>query len=365
MEFTVNKVEFLQAVQEVQRVTYGKVGLTTLQGILIKAKKDNLVLTGGDKNLCLETQIRADVPEEGGIVVESRLLGDIIKKLPDALIEISTISDKHIKIVCEKNIITLSYQEEDSFPTLPAIKEDIKVSIPQNIIKKMIRGTTFATEQSGLRPVYSGVLFDLRNDKLNMVALDNSRAAICFYLADSRNTISVVIPGRTLNEVAKIYEWEDTDVKITFTSNHILFTIGKTKIISTLLDGDFGRYETFIPHEYTLKVVVRRQSLIDHLERASVIGREGNVSAVVFDIQENSMLITSISQVGEIRGELDIVSEGEPMIIKVNSKYLLEALNVLEDDEVVISFTTNLSVFVLTNRNNVNSKHIIAPIRMN
>jgi DNA polymerase-3 subunit beta len=364
MNFSINKGEFMQAIQEVQRVTYGKVGLTTLQGILIKAEKDSLVLTGGDKNLCVETKVPAEVFEEGSIVVESKLLGDLIKKLPNELIKISTINDIHIKIECDENIVTLVYQEGDNFPVLPSIEEDSRVSLPQEILKNMIKSTIMATDQNSLRPIYSGVLFDFKMDGLNVVALDSSRAAICNYMNENINTVSAVIPARTLGEVGKIIEWEDSEVKITFTANHVLFAIGKTRIISTLLDGDFGKYESFIPKEYTLEIIANKEKLIGHLERASVIGREGNFSAVTFHIQDDNLSITSNSQIGTIRGDLNVISHGMPMVIKFNSKYLIEALNVLEDDEVIIKFTTNQSVFVVTNKNNANLMHIIAPMRM-
>ncbi len=314
MKFSINKSEFMQAIQEVQRVTYGKVGLTTLQGILIKAEKDCLVLTGGDKNLCVETIVPAKVFEEGSIVVESKLLGDLIRKLPNELIVISIINDKHIKIECDENIVTLVYQEGDNFPVLPSIEEDAKVSMPPEILKNMIKGTIMATDQNSLRLIYSGVLFDFRMDRLSVVALDSSRAALCNYMNENINTVSAVIPARTLGEVAKI--------------------------------------------------IVNKEKLIGHIERASVIGREGNFSAVTFDIQDDNLSITSNSQIGTIRGDLNVISHGMPMIIKFNSKYLIEALNVLEDDEVTIKFTTNQSVFVVTNKNNTNLMHIIAPMRM-
>ncbi len=364
MKLTINKDEFFKGIQEAQRVIYLKSGFTALQGILIKAKKDYLLIAGGDKNLYLETEVKADVYEEGSIVVESRLLGDIVRKLPDAPIEISTVGDRNIKIICDKNIINLVYQDEDSFPKMPEIKEDIKVSIPQKAIKRMIKGTTFATDQSGLRPIYSGVLFDLKDNELNMVALDGIRAAICHYLNENKGIISVVIPGRTLNEVAKISEVEDTEVKITFTSNQILFTIGKTRVISTLLDGEFGKYETFIPNEYTLKVAMNKQILIDNLERASIIGREGSFSSVILDMQEDKMYITSSSQIGDIKGEIDVLLQGLPLQVKANSKYILDALNAIEDEEVMLKFTSSLSVFVITERNNENSTYLISPVRM-
>lgn len=364
MKFSINKNDFVQALQEVQRVSYGRVGITTLQGILIKTQYDCLILVGGDKNLCIETKVPAKVNEEGSIVVESKLMGELIKKLPNDLVNVSTINDSTIKIECDENIVTLLYQDPDNFPELPYIEEDKKISISQEVLKNMIKGTIMATDQNSLRPIYSGILFDFKNDSLNLVALDSSRAAIYKYINENIINYSVVIPARTLSEVYKIIEWEESEVKITFTSNHVLFTIGQTKVISTLLDGDYGNYESFIPKDYTLSTIVNKEKLIGHLERASVIGREGNFSAVTIDIKDDVMTICSSSQIGTIKGDLSIKSHGMPILIKFNSKYLIEALNVLEEEEVTIKFTTNQSVFVVSNKNNSNLMHIIAPMRM-
>jgi DNA polymerase III subunit beta len=364
MKFIVNKSEFQQAVQEVQRVTTGRAGITILQGILIQCSSNHIILTGGDKNLCIETRISAKVLETGKILIDSKILGDIVRKLPDSPMEISTISGNTIRLICEKDVINLGCQNTENFPTLPTIKENLEVSVSQEVFKNMVKRTIVAVEQNSIRPVFSGILFDLRTDMLVMVALDNTRAAICRHESNNTNSIRVIIPGRTLIEVTKIIEWEEKDVQISFTSNHILFTVGKTKVISTLLEGDFGNYEAFIPNEYTLEIIVNKERLIGHLERASIIGKESNLCAVVLDILDNTMMVTSNSSFGNITGEVDIISHGMPMRIKCNSKLLIEALNTLEDKEIMMKFTTSQSVLVITNKNNANTLHIIAPVRM-
>ncbi|MBL4935067.1 DNA polymerase III subunit beta [Clostridium sp. YIM B02515] len=364
MKFIINKNEFQQAVQEIQRVSTGRFGVTILQGILIQCSDSHIILTGGDKNLCIETRISAKVLETGKILIDSKLLGDIVRKLPDSQIELSTIDRNTIRLICEKDVINLGCQSTENFPILPTIKENLAVSVSKEAFRSMVKRTIIATDQNGIRPVFSGILFDLKTDMLVMVALDNTRAAICRHESNSANSIRVVIPGRTLIEVTKIVEWEEEDVEISFTSNQILFTIGNTKVISTLLDGDFGNYESFIPNEYTLEIIVNKEKLIGHLERASIIGKESNFCAVILDISDNTMMITSKSSIGDITGEVDIISRGMPMRMKCNSKFLIEALNTLEDEEVMIKFTTSQSVLVITNKNNTNTLHIIAPVRM-
>jgi DNA polymerase-3 subunit beta len=175
-------------------------------------------------------------------------------------------------------------------------------------MKNMIKGTIFASSQDGVKPIFSGVLFDFKDNKLNMVALDGYRAALLHNFIENDAVISAIIPAKTLNEIEKILEWEEGEIEITFTTNHILFTLGKTKIISRLLEGDFGRYESYIPEEYKLKIIVKRKDFINSLERASIISREGNKSLVVLDIHEDNMIITANSQLGTGRSKLNIVS---------------------------------------------------------
>lgn len=178
MKVTVENKIFLEGIKTVQRVSFGNVGITALDGILIKAYKKEIILIGGDKNLCIETRIKADVREEGSIVVDSKIFGDIIRKLPNALVEVNKIDDKYIQILCEKDVANLVYKSEEVFPEIPSIKENIMFSLPQKIMKNMIKGTIFASSQDGIKPIFSGVLFDFKDNKLNMVALDGYRAAL-------------------------------------------------------------------------------------------------------------------------------------------------------------------------------------------
>ncbi|WP_291578577.1 DNA polymerase III subunit beta [Clostridium sp. UBA6640] len=364
MKFTVENKIFLDGIKTVQRVSFGNVGITALDGILIRAYKKEIILIGGDKNLCIETRIKADVREEGSIVVDSKIFGDIIRKLPNALVEINKIDDKYIQILCEKDVANLVYKSEEVFPEIPSIKENIMISLPQKIMKNMIKGTIFASSQDGIKPIFSGVLFDFKDNKLNMVALDGYRAALLHHFIENDAVISAIIPAKTLNEIEKILEWEQGEIEITFTTNHILFTLGKTKIISRLLEGDFGRYESYIPEEYKLKIIVKRKDFINSLERASIISREGNKSLVVLDVHEDNMTITANSQLGTSRSELNIVSNHIPMTIKFNSRYLIDAINTLEEDEIVIEFTNKYSVCVIKNKSSDNYIHIISPVRM-
>ena len=181
---------------------------------------------------------------------------------------------------------------------------------------------------------------------------------------DNDNTLNAVIPGKTLSEVSKILVEEDETVNITFTPNHILFSLEKTKIISRLLEGEFIKYNSIIPEEYNLKITAKRHSLLECIERASLVAKEGNTNLIKFEIEEDNLVITSNSQLGKVREELNIILQGQPLQIAFNSKYLIDVLKIMEEDEIVMQLTSGVSPCIIKNKNNDNCTYLILPVRL-
>ena len=234
MIFTCKKQLILEGISIVQKAITGKSTVPILEGIYINATSEGLTLIGSDMDVSIETKVDADVLEIGSIVIDAKIFGEIIRKLPNSTIKIETIENQLIKITCEKSVFDVVYMNSNEFPALPNINEDLKISVNQNILKNMIKGTSFAIAQDETRPILQGILFEVKNKNLNLVALDGYRLAVRSEFLDSDINIEVVIPGKTLNEVSKILEDVDNMVEITFTNNHILFNLEKTKIISRL-----------------------------------------------------------------------------------------------------------------------------------
>jgi DNA polymerase-3 subunit beta len=261
MKFICEKSKLQEVISTAQKAVTGKSTMTILEGILLIARNDELTLIGSDIDLSVETKIQVNVLEEGSIVVDSKLFGELIKKLPNSEVQVNTIENNSLEILCEKSKAVLKYMNSDEFPMLPKINENMLLTIPQKILKNMIKGTIFATAQDEIRPILTGVKFEIDNGKLNLVALDGLRLALRSEAVENDNTISAVIPGKTLSEVSKILEDSEENVNITFTPNHILFNLGNTKIISRLLEGEFINYKSIIPDEYNLKVTLKRNEL--------------------------------------------------------------------------------------------------------
>lgn len=364
MKFSCDKNSLQNSISIVQKAVTGKSTMPILQGILINVTDGELILSASDKDLSIETKLQADVKEKGSIVVDAKLFGEIIRRLPNDTIQVNTTSDNTIEILCQKSKFNIIHMNADEFPEIPKITENMLFKIPQNVLKNMIKGTIFATAQDETRPILTGVLFEVKDRKINLVAIDGYRLALISEFMDDDNTINAVIPGRTLSEVSKILEDNDKNVNITFTPNHILFTVGETKIISRLLEGEFIKYNSIIPEEFKLKISAKRNDLLNCIERASLLAKEGNTNLIKLQIEDDTMIITSNSQLGMVREEVNIIMQGQPLQIAFNSKYLLDALKIMEEEEISMEFTSSVSPCVIKNKVNDNCIYLVLPVRL-
>ena len=231
-----NKQKLQDGISICQKAITGKSTMPILEGIYINATKEGITLIGSDIDVCIETKVDADVLEEGKVVIDSKIFGEIIRKLPNSDVRIEIIQDDTVQITCEKSVFNVVFMNADEFPSIPKLDIAKELKVPQNILKNMIKSTSFAIAQDETRPILQGILFEVKEKKLNLVALDGYRMAIKTEYLDNDFDIEVVIPGKTLNEVSKILEDVESIVNITFTNNHILFDLGETKIISRLLE---------------------------------------------------------------------------------------------------------------------------------
>jgi DNA polymerase-3 subunit beta len=364
MIFTCEKQKILEGISIVQKAITGKSTMPILEGIYIKTEQSTLTLIGSDMDVSIQTSVNATIIEEGSIVIDAKIFGEIIRKLPNSTIKIETAENQLIRIACEKSIFDVVYMNTNEFPELPEINENLKISVNQNILKNMIKGTSFAIAQDETRPILQGILFEVKNKNLNLVALDGYRLAIRSEFLDTDIDIEVVIPGKTLNEVSKILEDIDDIVDITFTNNHILFNLEKTRIISRLLEGKFINYNSLLPREHKLFVNVNRQDLQNAIERASLMAKDGNTNLIKIDLQQENLIITSNSQLGKVREEISIKLQGEEIQIAFNSKYLLDVLKNIEEDEVIMKMTSSISPCVIEEKDNENSKYLVLPVRL-
>lgn len=364
MKFSCSKNSLMEGIYTVQKAVTGKSALPILQGILLDAENGALKLTATDLDLGIQTNVECNVINEGSVVLDSRLFGEIIRMLPDLDIEIEVDDKNNASIVCGKSMFNLVGQSPEEYPELPSIDENVAYRISQSLFKGMIKQTIFAAAQDETRPILTGVLFEVKSGNLSMVALDGYRMALCRSEADISNDISAVIPAKTLNEVGKILSDTDDELSITFAKNHILFTIANTRVISRLLEGEFINYRQIIPEEYKLRVKVNTRTLLSSIERASLLAKEGKVNLITMDIRDEYMIITSNSQLGNVQEEVPIVLENEGIQIRFNSKYFIDVLKVVDTEEVYLEFSSSVSPCLLKTSEDSDYVYLILPVRL-
>ncbi|MBQ6820440.1 MAG: DNA polymerase III subunit beta [Clostridium sp.] len=364
MKFICEKQKLHEGISIASKAITGKTTMPILEGIYITGKGNSLTLIGSDKDVSIETKVEANILEEGMLVIDAKIFGEIIRKLPNSEVTIETLENDIMQITCEKSTFNLVYMNGEDYPTIPEIDEELSVEVPQNILKSMIRGTSFAIAQDETRPILQGILFEVKNRSLNLVALDGYRLAIRSEFLDNDNNIQVVIPGKTLNEVSRILEDSDEIVKITFTKNQILFNLNNTKVISRLLEGKFVDYISFLPQEHKITIDVKKQQLQNCIERASLMAKDSNTNLIKLDVQEENIIITSNSQLGKVREEVGINLQGDLIQIAFNSRYLLDVLKNIESDDIILEMTSNVSPCVIKCRNTDNAKYLVVPVRL-
>ena len=363
MKFLCKQSLLIEAINTSQKAVTGKSTKPILMGLLIRATQNEITIIGSDIDMSIETKLEAEVHEPGTIVVDSRIFGDIIKKLPSDIVTINTTEGNSIEIICHKSKFDLVHMNSEEFPTLPNINENTIFNIPQIQLKNMIKSTLFAVAIDETRPILTGILFEVKDGLINLVALDGFRLALRTEKLENDNNISAVIPGKALSEISKILNDVTDKSNITFTPNHIMISIGKTKIISRLLEGEFINYASIIPYEYTSMVTVKKEELQDSIERASLMSKEGNNNLINIDILDNMLVITSNSQYGKVREEIDIILEGKNLEIAFNSKYLLDILKVIEEEEITLELSSSVSPCIIKNKNSANCTFLVLPVR--
>ncbi|MGF7060729.1 DNA polymerase III subunit beta [Brassicibacter mesophilus] len=364
MKLRIEQRELSKGINIVQKGISSKTTLPILSGILIEASEGQLKLTGTDLEIGIESSLACDIYEEGSIVVTSKIFGDIIRKLPDMPVDIEVKENNSIHINCGNSKFNIIGQSSLEYPQLPQIDDKDFFNIPKDLLKHMIKQTIFATAQDETRPILTGALLEINSNNAALVALDGYRLAVKNVSINSNEDIKVVIPSKTLNEVSKILDDDDSDVSIMCTSSHVIFNLGKTVITSRLLEGQFLNYKDIIRNEYKSRVKVKTKDIQESIERASLLAREGKNNLVKFEISDDKLVITSNSEIGNVYEEIPIELEGNDIKIAFNSKYILDGIRVIDSEEIVMNLVSNVNPCIIKPAEDNSYTYLILPVRL-
>ena len=338
MKIICSKNDLLNGINICSKAVPGKTTMSILQCILIDARGDYIKLVANDMELGIETKIIGKIEEKGMIALEANFFCNTVRKLPDNDVTITSDVSNHAVIDCEKVHFEFSGKSGEEFSFLPQIEKNKKVEVSQYTLKQIISQTIFSIAENESNPLMGGELFEINGDTLRVVSLDGHRISIRkVNLKNEYEPLKAVVPGKALNEVSKIItDSTEKNVEMYFTSNNILFEFDDTKVVSRLIEGEYFDVDKMITSDYETKVKIKKKNLLDCIDRATLLVKEGDKKPVIFDISDNNMKMMIRSAIGSMNEDVDAEKKGKDIMIGFNPKFMIDALRAIEDDDINI-----------------------------
>lgn len=338
MKIVCNKSDLVKGVNIVSKAVPGKTTMPILECILIDATTDIIKLTANDMELGIQTEIAGEIIDRGMIAIDAKIFSEIVRKLPDNEVSIETDDRLQTTIVCEKAKFDISGKPGNEFAYLPIIEKDDSISISQFTLKEVIRQTIFSIADTESNKLMTGELFEIKDNVLRVASLDGHRISI--RKIELKNPVSdykMVVPGKTLIEISKILSGEaESMVEISYTNNHIVFEFDNTIVVSRLIEGDYFKIDQMLSSDYDTKVRINKKEFLNCIDRATLLIKEGDKKPIIIDIQDEMMELKIKSQIGSMNEEIMISKDGKDLLIGFNPKFLIDALRVIDDEEVTL-----------------------------
>lgn len=345
MKLVFTKSNLNKAVGIVMKAVPTRTTMNILECILIDATTNEIKFTGNDMELGIETIVEGEIIEKGKIAIDAKLFSEIVRKLPDNDITLTTDSNNNALITCEKSKFNIAGKYGDDFSYLPAIIKDKMITLSQFQLKEVINQTIFSIAINDNNKMMTGELFEVNEGTLKVVGLDGHRIAIRNIKLEGRSDdVRVVIPGKTLQEISKILNADaESFVNIYFTNNHVLFEFDQTHVVSRLIEGDYFKISQMLSNDYETKVSINKKEFLDSIDRANLLIREGDKKPIIINILNGLLQVNVNSAIGALNEDIDIDKEGKDIMIGFNPKFLMDALRVIDDENVTMYLVNHKS----------------------
>lgn len=340
MKIICSKSKLIQGVNIVSKAVPAKSTMAILECILIDASENNIKLTANDMELGIETIVEGDIITQGIVAVDAKIFSEIIRKLPDNDIVIETDENYQTTITCEQAKFTISSRSGEEFSYLPELEKRNPLVLSQFTLKEVIRQTIFSIAQADTIKILTGELFEIKGDQMKVISLDKHRISIRkIALKESYENKKVIVPGKTLSDLSKILPGDmEEDVNLFFTPNHIIFEFENTTVVSRLIEGEYYNVDKMLSKDYETKVHMSKRELLDSIDRSTLLIRDSDKKPIVMDVSDSSMELRMNSSLGSMKEEIAIEKEGKDILIGFDTKFVMDALRVIEDETVTMYF---------------------------
>lgn len=338
MKLQFQKSALLNGISIVSKAIPAKTTMSILECILIDADADQIKLTGNDMELGIETRVEGSILERGKIALDAKLFYEIIRKLPDGEAPVIITSDNKFNttIQCESALFNIPGRDGEEFSYLPYIERDQSITLSQFTLKEAIRQTIFSISPNDSNKMMAGELLEVKENILKVVSLDGHRISIRnIALKESYEGHKVIVPGKTLSEISKILSGDnEKEVQIFFSKNHILFEFDDTMVVSRLIDGEYFKIDHMLSSDYETRVKVNKREFMDSIDRSMILIRDSDRKPIILNVEDSNVNLKVRSTIGSMNADVSAYKAGKDIMIAFNPKFLLDALRVIDDEEV-------------------------------
>lgn len=377
MKFTINRNQFINQINNVQSAISSKTTIPILTGMKLVATQQGLIVTGSNVDISVQNLIAQDnedneleIASLGAIVLPARFFNEIIKKLPGEKFTLEIIENNQTLITSGNSEFTLNGLDANNYPHLPEVENNDQLTIAAEILHQLVNETVFSASTQENRPILTGLHLKITGNELLAVATDSHRLAQRKVTINnqSQNNYDIVIPAKSLVELVRSFRDSEQDVKISISENQILFEFSQTLFYSRLLEGNYPATDRLIPQESSTQLEFEAKTLLDSVERASLLahaGRNNVVRLVIENATKKATIYGNSPEVGTVEEDLQPLSlTGEDLEIAFNPDYLKDALRALGDTRIRLEFTAPLHPFTLKPTSDVeNFIQLITPVR--
>ena len=366
MKIICSKSNLVKGVSIVSKAVPSKTTMPILECILIDATTDIIKFTANDMELGIETIVEGEIVKKGVIAIDAKIFSEIVRKLPDNEVVIETDENLQTTITCERAKFNISSKSGEDFSYLPFIEKNETIKLSQFTLKEIIRQTIFSIADNDSNKLMTGELFQIENNMLKVVSLDGHRISIRkTELKENYGPRKVVVPGKTLMEVSKILPGDvESEVVISFTNNHIVFEFDNTVVVSRLIEGQYFKIDQMLSSDNETKVKINKRELLNCIDRATLLVKEGDKKPIIINILDEVMELKIKSQIGSMDDEIVISKEGKDLLIGFNPKFLIDALRVIDDEEVTL-YLMNPKAPCFIKDDNESYIYLILPVNFN
>ena len=365
MKLICNGLDLADSFSKVTKAITGKSTIPILEGVKISAKGNKLTLTASDTEITIENTINAEIMLEGDIVVPGKLTAELVRKMGGQNIELDCIDNKILNIKYLDSNSKINLYNYDEYPKFTDSDYELNFTITQKELREIITKTIFCAATDEVRPILKGCLIDIDGEHITSVAIDGLRLAI------TKNKIykntekkRVVVPAKALKEIEKLLNGGEEIVSVQISDKKLMVDMSHTKVIASLLEGEFISHERIIPKAYNTTIKVVKEQLEQSLDRVSIISRNLQAHLIKIEIIEGTMVMSAKSEIGDICEKVPVSMEGKDIKLALNSKFLSECLNTIDEEYITMSFASSTEPCTITPIAGDSYLYLILPVRV-